>query len=67
MAVRHAGNIYLFEFKVAGESPPDSPLQQMRERGYPDKYRNLGQPIHLIGVVFDPEKRNIVAFETAQA
>ncbi|MDE0268767.1 MAG: ATP-binding protein [Acidimicrobiaceae bacterium] len=69
MAVCYAGSVFLFEFKVAGAgaSPPVQPLEQMRERGYPDKYRSTEEPVYLIGVVFDPEKRNIAAFETALA
>ena len=29
--------------------------------------RAAGEPIHLIGVTFDPEERNITGFETAEA
>ena len=69
MAVRYAGSVFLFEFKVAraGKSPKVPPLHQMRERGYADKYRGTREPVYLIGVVFDTEKRNITAFETALA
>ena len=67
MAVLHTENVYLFEFKVAGTPPPESPLQQMIERGYADKYRDTGKTIHLIGIIFDPEERNITTYETAQA
>ena len=67
MTVHHAARRYIFEFKVAGKSPPGSPLQQIIERGYADKYRAAGEPIHLIGIIFDPEERNITAFETGIA
>jgi len=34
-----------------------------RDRAYADKYRARGEPIHLIGVEWSREGRNIVAFE----
>ena len=65
MAVRTGGHVYLFEFKVAEMAQPGSALAQLRERGYADKYRGGGEPIHLIGVEFSRETRNVTAFEVA--
>ena len=65
MAVRTGGHVYLFEFKVAEMAPPGSALAQLRERRYADKYRASGEPIHLIGVEFSRETRNVTAFEVA--
>ena len=65
MAVRTGGHVYLFEFKVAEMAPPGSALAQLRARGYADKYRGRGEPIHLIGVEFSRETRNVTAFEVA--
>ena len=65
MAVRTGGHVYLFEFKVVEMAPPGSALAQLRERGYADKYRGGGEPIHLIGVEFSRETRNVAAFEVA--
>ena len=42
--------------------PPDA-LQQLQDRRYADKYRDRGEPIHLIGVEFSRTDRNIVGFE----
>ena len=67
MAVRTAGHVYLFEFKVAEMAPPGSALAQLQERRYADKYRATGEPIHLIGVEFSRASRNITAFEVADA
>ena len=67
MAVRTAGHVYLFEFKVVEMAPPGSALAQLQERRYADKYRAAGDPIHLIGVEFSRACRNITAFETAGA
>ena len=67
MAVRTGGHVYLFEFKVVELAPPGSALKQLRERGYADKYRGQGEPIHLIGVELSRETRNVTAFELADA
>ena len=65
MALRTGGHVYLFEFKVNEMAPPGSALAQLRERGYAAKYRARGEPIHLIGVEFSRETRNLTAFEVA--
>ena len=63
MAVRFGGNVYLFEFKVVEQATEGAALAQLKERGYADKYRASGEPIHLIGVEFSKETRNVTAFE----
>ena len=65
MAVRAGGQVYLFEFKVAELAPPGSALAQLRERDYAAKYRDRGEPVHLIGVEFSRDTRNVTAFEVA--
>ena len=52
-----------FEFNVVELSAEGQALQQIKDKGYADKYRTLGQPIHLIGVEFSRASRNIVRFE----
>ena len=63
MAVRFGGRVYLFEFKVAEQAGPGAALAQLKARAYADKYRGLGDPIHLIGVEFSSATRNVVAFD----
>jgi hypothetical protein len=41
-------------------------LQQLQQKDYAEKYRALGQPIHLIGVEFSRAGRNIVGFELSE-
>ena len=67
MAVLFNGNVYVFEFKMVDREPQGLALRQIRERGYADKYRDLGWPIHLIGVEFSREGRNIAAFTVGTA
>jgi hypothetical protein len=63
MAVLSFGAVWLFEFKVVELVPQGRALQQLQDRGYADKYRSRGEPIHLIGVEFSKADRNIVGFE----
>ena len=68
MAVRFNDRVYLFEFKLApGADREGAAMAQLKAKGYADKYRHLGQPIHLVGVEFSRETRNLTAFvvETA--
>ena len=67
MAVRFAGRVYLFEFKVVELEPDGGALEQLKARRYADKYRALGEPIHLVAVEFSKAERNIAAFESEQA
>jgi len=63
MAVRCNGHLYLFEFKVLELVSSGAALEQIKERGYADKYRAEGLPIHLIGVEFSRDSRSVVGFE----
>ena len=63
MSVDVGGHIYLFEFKVVEQLPEGKALTQIKYKGYADKHRASGKPIHLIGVEFSSTQRQIVAFE----
>ena len=65
MAVHFNDNVYLFEFKVVELASEGAAMAQLQARGYTEKYRSLGHPIHLIGVEFSKDTRNITAFEVA--
>ena len=67
MAVRFNGNVYLFEFKVVELASEGAAIAQLKAKGYADKYRDRGEPIHLIGVEFSKEARNLAAFDVEQA
>ncbi len=64
MAVEFGGAVWIFEFKVVELDPEGKALAQIKANGYADKYRGRGEPIHLVGVEFSRDSRNIVAFET---
>jgi hypothetical protein len=63
MTVNFNQQVYLFEFKVVELVPQGKALQQLKDRGYADKYRSLNHPIHLIGVEFSKDNRSVVGFE----
>ena len=67
MAVLFNGTVYLFEFKVVELASAGAALAQLQERRYADKYRALDQPIHLIGVEFSKDERNVAAFDVEPA
>ena len=67
MAVRFNAQVYLFELKVVEQAGAGAALAQLKERGYAEKYRHLGEPIHLVGVEFSSQDRNVVAFEVERA
>jgi hypothetical protein len=48
--------IYIMEFKIGSEQEA---LEQIKEMKYYEKYLNSGKEIVLMGIGFDPEKRNI--------
>ncbi len=57
MVVLHGGQVFVFEFKMAdGEGDRDASarqaIEQIREKGYAEKYRDRKEPMHLIGVAF---------------
>ena len=67
MAVRAGGRVYLFEFKVLERAGRGAAMAQLKQRGYADKYRHFGEPVHLVAVEFSAATRNVVGFEAEPA
>ncbi|PWR69493.1 ATP-binding protein [Methanospirillum stamsii] len=65
LTVKTRTGIWIFEFKVLGidKSGDESPLDQIKRRGYAEKYRSNSRQIYEIGIVFNPETRNIERWE----
>jgi hypothetical protein len=55
--------IYILEFKT---DLTTSALAQLKDRNYATKYLNEQKAIYLIGIHFDPNEKNISAFEWEQ-
>ena len=49
--------IYIFEFKI--DEDPGKCIEQIREKGYHEKYQKKGKPIYLVGVSYSSEEKNI--------
>ena len=56
---------YIFELKVDERASAKAALDQLRARGYAEKYRQEGRPVCLVGIHFSEESRNIVEFGVA--
>ena len=72
MVVLHRDQVFVFEFKMAdGEDDRDAAAQQaieqVREQGYAEKYRDRGEPVHLIGISFSSKDRNLAAVKVVPA
>lgn len=52
--------IYVVEFNMNGT--PEAALAQIAKRGYCDKYRYIGLPVHAVGVGYDYQERRITAW-----
>ena len=55
--VERPNAVYVFEFKYGKDS--GAAVRQIRERGYADKWIGGPRPVTLIGINFNPKKRNI--------
>ena len=53
----------MFIFSNSKTKPEGHALAQIKERGYADKYKARNEPIHLIGVEFSKESRNVVGLD----
>ena len=72
MVVFHGGQVFVLEFKMAEEDGETAAVMeramvQMRERGYGEKYRDRGEPIHLVGMVFGRKERNLLGLRDERA
>ena len=54
---------YIYEFKVIEDAGDNKkPLDQIKDRGYPDKYLSL-EELFIIGIEFSKKERNISTFQ----
>ena len=65
--MRFEASVCLFEFNAVSRVNRagvgvGSAISPLRDRGYADKCADLGEPIHLIGVEFSRENRNVAGF-----
>lgn len=64
---RFGKSLFLDTLKELVEMVPEGEaLQQIKERGYADKYVAPGVMVYLLGVEFSKDSRNIVGFEVEE-
>ena len=61
MTVFLEDKVYVMEFKV--DSERGRALEQIKEKGYHEKYLSASKKVFLVGIGFDSRERNIVEFE----
>ena len=67
LALQLDDRAYLFEFKVVERASAGAALAQLQERDYAAKYRGRGRPLHLVGVEFSQDARELTGFDVASA
>ncbi len=55
------------EYRPTHDTPAGRALEQIKARNYAEKYRALGQPMHLIGIEFSRQTRTVTGFEVEHA
>ena len=63
MALMFEDKCYLFEFKVVEGEREGKALEELKARGYHEKYTGRFKEIYLIGIEFSKSKRNIVSYK----
>jgi hypothetical protein len=61
LTLKITNKIYIFEFKMVQHK--EKPIEQIKKNKYYEKYLNEGKSIYLVGMVLDPENKNLTAFE----
>jgi len=62
LAVRVDEKVYVIEFKVM-EGDKSRTLEELKRKGYVERYRGQVREVYLVGIDFDAEERNIKTFE----
>ena len=74
LVLRHSGQVFVIEGKVVEDESEGhvedvlvKAIEQIRGRGYVDKYRGRGTAVHLIAKVFGKESRNLAGLKVEAA
>jgi hypothetical protein len=60
LAIEYQGRVWLLEFKIDAGNDGQGALDQIKSKGYHHRY--AGQPVTLIGIDFNRERRNLSGF-----
>lgn len=65
LAVEFGDKVFVFEFKC--NQNPSAALEQIRAKGYAERYRAGGKRVVLVGINFDTTTRNVAGWEVDRA
>ncbi|MCY4444765.1 MAG: AAA family ATPase [Proteobacteria bacterium] len=65
ITILYKGQIFIIEFKMQQSSQTidkalQNAIQQIKDRRYADQHKGYKGPIHILGIVFNKEERNVV-------
>ena len=65
LTIKMPDKVVILEFKLSKYGRALTALEQIKARGYAQKYLNESKPVYLLGICFDRENKNIseVLFE----
>ena len=63
--VKTVDTVYIFEFKLSGNSNAEDAINQIKEKNYAAKYQVDGKKVVLIGSSFDEDARTIRDWQIA--
>ena len=63
LTIQMEDKVLIMEFKLSTLGDADSALQQIADKGCANKYKMCDKLIYLIGISFDPAKRNVSDFK----
>ena len=61
LCLSHENHFFLIEFKMTSNN--EDPIEQIKSKGYAEKYKKEGVRIWAVGITFDKEVRNISKFQ----
>ncbi len=64
LVAESAKSIYIFEMKV--DKPAKEAIEQIKQKGYGEKYRLANKKIFLVGLSFSSTERNITEYEVEE-
>ncbi|QTA81531.1 AAA ATPase-like domain-containing protein [Desulfonema limicola] len=64
LVIEFSDKLYIIEFKC--NQTAKAGIEQIRQKGYAEPYRQTGKKIILMGINFDTEKRNISEWKTEE-
>ena len=58
----YENHYFLIEFKMTSNN--EDPIEQIKSKGYAEKYKQSGREIWAVGITFDKKAMNITKFQT---